>query len=166
MFCQHRLLLYNGIWKLSLCCRPLTYDDPASGFNFAAVPERCFFSSAGSRSRSLLPPLEDTEDPNWCEVNAGCEVELWCPLKPKWEVGPPAVAPLKKKLDAGGITVNLYNFYERLTIPSPTGGGGCLTVEHSQFVIDGISCRCAQVMRRLLFGRGQVPQDPVDGGHL
>ena len=65
-----------------------------------------------------------------------------------------------------GITVNLYNFYERLTIPSPTGGGGCLTVEHSQFVIDGISCRCAQVMRRLLFGRGQVPQDPVDGGHL
>lgn len=31
----------------------------------------------------------------------------------------------------------------RLTIPGPAGSSSCLTVEHSQLVIDGISCSCA-----------------------
>ena len=53
-----------------------------------------------------------------------------------------------------------------LTIPGPACRSGCLTVEHSKFVIDGIGCGSTQMVGRLLFGGGQIPQDTVDRGHL
>ena len=66
-----------------------------------SLPERCFLSSTtGSRSPVLPgPPLEVTEDPNWCGVvSAGCVVGLWWPPRPKCDVGPPAAAPVDKIL--------------------------------------------------------------------
>ena len=48
-------------------------------------------------------------------------------------------------------------------VPRPPRRGGRLPVEHPQLVVHGVGRRRAQVVGRLLLGRGQVSQDTVDG---